>query len=123
MNYALVLIILFNPPPCDDLPASFESYNQAISIVRKATFKIEEGVTTYKSSWIKRIEYYSCDGDKGYLIMTLKSSKEYIHKGLPIEVWKKFKVAESYGSFYNGKIKGRPWYSVGNGEQNSRRPV
>jgi len=72
-----------------------------------ATFKIEERVTTYKSSWIRRIEYYSCDGDTGYLIMTLKSSKEYIHNGLPIEVWNKFKVADSHGGFYNKKIKGR----------------
>jgi len=110
--YSICLAFLLNLPPCEQIPTSFESYQEAISYVRDATFKIEEGVTTYKSSWIKRIEYYSCEGDTGYLIMTLKSSKEYIHKGLPIEVWKKFKVAESYGSFYNGKIKGRYYLEI-----------
>jgi len=65
---SICFIFLLNLPPCEQIPTSFESYDQAISIVRDATFKIEEGVTTtYKSSWIKRIEYYSCDGDTSYV--------------------------------------------------------
>jgi len=69
MNYPFILVILFLNVPCDKLSTSFESYDQAISTVRSATFKIDEKVNTNRSSWIKRIEYYSCDG--GYRIFEL----------------------------------------------------
>lgn len=77
MNYPFILVILFLIVPCDNLPTSFDSYDQAISSVRGATFKIDEKVNTNKSSWIRRIEYYSCDGNEGYLIMTLKNTTAY----------------------------------------------
>ncbi len=91
---------------CNNLPATFTSYNDAVSLVKNSSFKIKEDVNTSKSSWIRGASYYSCDGTKGYLIIRT-DSKEYIHMDMPIEVWHEFKNADSFGSYYQYHIKGK----------------
>ncbi|MGF7231165.1 KTSC domain-containing protein [Arachidicoccus sp.] len=47
---------------------------------------------------------YSCDGNKGFLIVKLKG-KKYIYKDVPKNVWNRFKTAKSFGSYYDHYIK------------------
>lgn len=89
---------------CEKIPASFNSYSSAINIVNNTQFKIEESIRTYKSSWIVKASYYSCDEVKGFFILETKD-EEYIHQDVPVKVWKEFKNAESYGKYYNANIK------------------
>lgn len=91
---------------CKELNTNFTSYDEAFNSVRNADFEIEEKINTYKSSWIDKAEYYSCDGQYGYFLLTT-SGKTYIHKDLPLSVWKSFKTAKSHGKYYNQNIKGR----------------
>ena len=91
---------------CDQLPTSFSSYDDAISAVKAATFKIQETLNTSKSSWIRGASYYSCDGITGYMIIET-DEKEYLHQGVPISLWNQFKVAASFGSFYDHNFKHR----------------
>ena len=72
---------------------------------KAALFKVQETANTASSSWITSANYYSCDGKKGYLIYTTNRGYQYIHKGVPIEVWEEFKNAPSKGSYYNQNIK------------------
>jgi len=58
------------------------------------------------SGWIKRAEYYSCNGETGYLILHLDKGQNYLHQNLPLSVWKAFVNASSYGSFYTKRIRG-----------------
>ena len=89
---------------CDQLSNQFETYDNAIKIIKSTKFKIEESANTTISSWIKNASYYSCDGQVGFFILeTVK--KEYLYADLPYEVWKEFKSAESFGSFYNANIR------------------
>jgi hypothetical protein len=108
--FNLFLIFLFSnrllQENCDKLNDGFATYQDAIYKVRSSKFKIRELASTPSSSWIKRIEYYSCDGKNGYLII-VTNGKEYIHSFVPLIVWKNFKSAKSVGSFYNANIKGR----------------
>ena len=90
---------------CKNLPTTFSSYSQAITLVQSSTFKVQETANTASSSWITSANYYSCDGKKGYLIYTTNRGYQYIHKGVPIEVWEEFKNAPSKGSYYNQNIK------------------
>ena len=89
---------------CNQLPEHFNSYSEAISFVKNASFKFTDQVNTSKSSWIRSASYYSCDGQTGYFIIST-DNKEYIHKNVPIEVWKQFKNASSFGSIYDYSIK------------------
>jgi hypothetical protein len=103
----LVEIISCQAQDCGKLPEHFTSYSQAIQLVKSRTFKINETANVSNSSWIKFVNYYSCDGNTGYLIYTTNRGYEYIHAGVPLYVWKGFKNASSKGSYYDGKIKGR----------------
>ena len=96
---------------CDSLNKKFSSYNEAITLVRNTSFKIEEKVNT-DSSWIDSIEYYSCDELTGYLIVNTKKGKSYIHKNVPFQVWNEFKNADSFGRFYNQNIKGNYYLEI-----------
>jgi hypothetical protein len=91
---------------CNNLPTTFASYDQAVSLVKASTFKTKESVDTSKSSWIRGVTFYSCDGVKGFLILKT-DSREYIHQNVPIEVWRGLKNADSFGNYYNNYIRGK----------------
>jgi len=110
-NAGFFLLLLFfaascNSQTCQSLPKTFTNYSEALSAVKSAKFKVFEEVNTSSSSWIRGASYYSCDGLTGYFILKT-DDKEYIYSGMPIEVWQRFKNAESFGSEYNKSIKGR----------------
>lgn len=107
----LVLLFISCSENCDNLNEKFSSYSEAVSLVRNTNFKVEDKVNT-NSSWIDSIEYYSCDGITGYLIVNVKGGKSYIHDYVPYEVWDEFKNAESYGRFYNQNIKGNYFLNI-----------
>jgi hypothetical protein len=107
MSHLLSVLFLFNAcfqTNCEQLPKSYDSYDEALSLIRAAKFQYEDKANTSKSSWIRGAEYYSCDGKTGYFIL-ITDSKEYIHAGMPLDVWEGFKNAESFGKYYNDYIK------------------
>jgi hypothetical protein len=91
---------------CNQMPSHFPSYDAATSFVKNAHFKFKDEVNTSKSSWIRSASFYSCDGRTGYFISGT-DKQEYIHAGMPIKIWKEFKNADSFGSYYNKNIKHR----------------
>ncbi len=91
---------------CRDFPNRFASYSQAISLIKSSKFNINESVNTSKSSWVKSAHYYSCDGRTGFFIIEAKGRK-YIHANMPFIIWRQFKRASSFGSFYDHNIKGK----------------
>ena len=102
----LILITISCNSSCDEQDFNFSSYKEAISTIRSLDFEVEEQVAT-ESSWIETLEYYSCDGKTGFLIMTTVKGKSYIHKNVPIDLWKGISNANSKGKFYNSKFKGK----------------
>lgn len=105
----LFIFLAFNScrsQDCNKLPQSFPSYSTAVKQVKAASFKIKESANTSGSSWIAAASFYSCNGVNGFMIIKAKG-KEYIHSGVPVEVWRGFKSAESKGGYYNRNIKGQ----------------
>lgn len=109
-NICLVLSLLFfcscTGQPCEKLQENFTSYNEAKSKIEKAYFNFTDKVNTSKSSWVTNAKFYSCNNQDGYFILET-SKKNYIFQGLPISIWKDFKSAESFGSYYNKFIRGK----------------
>jgi hypothetical protein len=109
-KYILILLLLSftiascSSQDCKDLPSQFSSFSQAVNKVKSANFTIKEKVKTTKSSWIKSISFYSCNSEKGFLLVETQS-EEYIYQNVPISVWEQFKEADSFGTFYNKFIK------------------
>ena len=92
---------------CDDIPAKFKSYEEAESIIQKAKFTYIDQISTSKSSWILCVKYYSCVGKASFFVLQTKNGKKYIFQGVPIDLWKGFKTAQSHGQFYNQHIRNR----------------
>lgn len=98
--------VIFGQRNCNDLPNKFKSYANALQQVRNTKFVYSDKLNTSGSSFITGANYYSCDGKSGYLIIGL-NNKDYIHQGLPKQIWLSFKKAESLGSFYSKNIRYR----------------
>jgi len=84
---------------------NFHSYQEAVVTIENASFLLHDQVDTSRSSWIKSANYYSNNLKNGYLIIETKK-KKYIFARVPISVWKEFKQADSFGSYYNKYIRG-----------------
>lgn len=85
----------------------FKSYSEAKEFVLTNNFKFTSKEDLQRSSWIKKANYYSCDGVVGYFSYETKTGKDYIYRNVPMKVWQGFKNSNSPGRFYNENIKGR----------------
>ncbi|MBA5791404.1 KTSC domain-containing protein [Flavobacterium sp. xlx-214] len=97
---------------CGDLTGTYTTFVEARKDITKANYPVKHIQSTPESSWIKRIEYYSCDGAQGYLIIYTTRAEEYIHAHVPIEVWKEFSTSKSKGSYYNTNIVNRYVFEI-----------
>lgn len=91
---------------CQSLPSTFSSYQQAKNRVRSSSGYEIKQKRSFKSSWLKSAEFYSCDGKNGFLIITTNKGKTYIHSLVPKNLWSSFINSHSYSSFYVKNIKG-----------------
>lgn len=75
---------------CKEISNNFTSYQEAQTLIEKSEFAYIDKVNTEESSWIRSAKFYSCDKKSGYFIIVTDKEK-YIHRNLPIEIWKNFK--------------------------------
>jgi len=102
----LTITISCGGKDCNLINGNFDNYKNALQVIKSSDFEFSDDFNISRSSWIYDAEYYSCDGKIGYLIIETKS-KNYIHSGVPIEMWNEFKNSDSFGKYYNRKLKGR----------------
>lgn len=117
MKYFYLLFFIFliccTNSECETLPKTFSSFSIAQEKIESSDFEIKDVADTSSSSWIRNAKFFSCDGNTGYMIYST-DSKDYIHAGLPIEIWQGFKDAPSKGSYYNHNIKGNYRLQISN---------
>lgn len=102
--YLLAFALIGCNTTCDcEKITSSSTYNEAVTKAKDCGASDSE--TTSKSSWIRKISFYRCDENKGFLIMQTDKG-EYIHSGVPKTVWNDFKNADSFGEFYNRNLRG-----------------
>jgi hypothetical protein len=89
---------------CNGLPESFTSFQNAVEQVQNSKFLLQEVVDNPRSSWIKGLSYFSCDGQNGFLLMKT-SKKTYLHQKVPIDIWRELCASPSLGSYYDKNIK------------------
>ena len=87
--FCCFLVASCNGQDCDKLPATFNSYDEAINLVQSSNFLLKDKADTGGSSWIRGASYYSCDKISGFLIVET-DQKEYIHQHVPLNVWRSF---------------------------------
>jgi len=90
---------------CENLQETYNSQPEALKAIRAAEFLVKDIHTTANSSSIKRIEYYSCDGKQGYLIVYNLSGDVKLHREVPLAIWEGLKSAEFMRNYYNDNVK------------------
>lgn len=112
IQYAKPLVFPTKTPlNCNDLPAHYSSYDQALKMIAAAHYKFIDKCNTASSSWIQSAVYGSCDGKYGFFLLKTKS-KWYIFSNVPISVWEGFKAAPSKGTYYNYHIRGNYQFNI-----------
>lgn len=91
---------------CNNLPNHYNNYNEAIKKIKNAKFSVTDRIKTDRSSYIHGASYYSCDNNYGFMIVGV-GNRQYLYDGVPRSVWQQFKLARSFGSFYDRYIRGR----------------
>src|SRR5690606_3122490 len=92
---------------CQELSGTYSTFVEARKEITKANYPIKKIQSTPESSWIKRIEFYSCNEKEGYLIIYTTRAEEYIHAHVPFANWEEFSTAKSKVSYYNTNIVNR----------------
>jgi hypothetical protein len=109
--FLIVFFSLFITPvksqSCDDLPANFRTYSEAIRAIQNTSFTFTDELPFGKSSWILGADYYSCDGYFGYMVYTTDKRREFILEKVPLKVWAEFKEAKTTAVYYMQNIKGK----------------
>ena len=103
----LFLTACNNKVDCGKLSTNFETFQEARKEISQADFPFKKIQSTPESSWIKRIEYYSCDERDGYLIIYTTRGEEYIHAHVPKSIWEELSASKSKGSYYNTNLVNR----------------
>ena len=107
----LLLLVFLNAPAngqtCDDLPANFRSYAEAIRAIQNTTFELTDELPFGKSTWFLSAAYYSCADYFGYMVYSTQNRKEHILERVPLKVWAEFKGAKVTATYYIQNIKGK----------------
>jgi len=90
---------------CKEPQDGFSTYSEVTDFLNSTKFTYTDHCNTSKSSWVVSASYYSCDNKQGFFVFNTKK-KTYTHKNVPKSVWLAFKKSDSFGKFYNDKIKG-----------------
>lgn len=76
-NLTLILLLVSfivsscSSQDCNDLPSQFSSYSEAVNEVKSTNFSFEDNANTYRSSVIENADFFSCNGELGYLLIEL----------------------------------------------------
>ena len=116
LNILLLTIVIAmgcHPYTCKNIPDNFPSSESAIGLIEKSTFpfKDEVKISDTASCWIPSLfsyftsaNYYSCDEKIGYFIFTVSRGSTYIRKGIPLEIWRRFKDTSAKGPYFETNI-------------------
>lgn len=112
LSYLIIYAFLGCNRVCDcEKISNSNTYDEAVNKAKDCG--ASDSKMTSNSSWIRKISFYKCDENSGFVI--IKTDRDdYIHSGVPKSVWLDFKNANSYGEFYNRNLKGRFRFSLKN---------
>jgi hypothetical protein len=89
---------------CNSIPETFSSYSEAINRIKNSSFVLTDSIAIENNLLMTSAQFFSCDGMVGYFFYTKDKENEFFCKGVPIEVWTRFKKASMKDSFYYKNI-------------------
>lgn len=72
---------------CHQLPEKFDSAANAIELISKATHRYTETLKISRYRSPRKLEYYSCDGELGYVIAYIDDTEVKVFIGISADTW------------------------------------
>ncbi len=91
---------------CDSLDVSGMTRVEAIKQVENAVFRFNQNFKLSRTSGVRAAHYYSCDGSKGYLVITVNKDK-LLFLNVPKNVWNEIITSSDIDGFYEESIRGK----------------
>jgi KTSC domain len=95
-----------NAQDCKGLPSRFSTTSEAINRVKNSHYVLIDKLPDAKTGNIVSANYYSCDGEVGYMVYVYgKRARSYIHTLVPKNIWLEFRNAASSEAYYDANIR------------------
>ena len=88
---------------CHKLPKTFESMEQAVTLLEATRFNLDENFKTTRKSGLMRARFVSCDFKQGYL-MVHYDGKDQIYPNVEPQLWEEFRSTADIDGYYIKKI-------------------
>ena len=89
---------------CDSLDLKGLEKQQSIKILQETRFRYQQEFRLTRPQGLKRGAYYSCDGRKGYLVVTY-DDRNYLYSDVPLQVWEKLITSSDPQEYFLKNIK------------------
>lgn len=84
---------------CDSLKIQKLSTEQAIEQIRGTKFRVQQSFKLTRREGFKGGEFYSCDGNTGFLIIKFNES-ELLYTDVEKEIWKNLKTSQDPEGYF-----------------------
>lgn len=91
---------------CNLMKTSFSSMEQMHTTLDSTVFAFKQEVKTTKREGVKKLNYYSCDNEVGFLLIRI-GDKEFLYKNYPRYQWKLLIESNDMDEFYNENIRNK----------------
>ncbi|HNP19148.1 MAG TPA: hypothetical protein PKL31_11980 [Fulvivirga sp.] len=81
---------------CQNIPLEFkpEQLDSAIIIIQSATYRYTEHIVISRYYTPREATFYSCDGDKGWVIARINDTDHEVYSEVPLSIWETFANSE-----------------------------
>jgi hypothetical protein len=88
---------------CHAIPDKIDSLSleEVVNIIQSATYRLQEHISISRYRAPREATFYSCDGDKGWVIAKVDDQNFTVYADLPKSVWDSFINSEDPITFYN----------------------
>jgi hypothetical protein len=88
---------------CDSIHSPGTDFNDGYDQLKSATWRFKQSIKLNRYEGIRRAEYYSCDGQTGFLIV-LSEKNDCLYEIVPIAIWNDFLKTPDPEKYFNEKI-------------------
>jgi len=89
---------------CDSLDISSASLVEMIGSIENSKFRFQQQFKISRTYGIMNARFYSCDGEKGFLIMKV-DKKDLIYLDVPKAIWDALITAADINVYYKAEIR------------------
>jgi hypothetical protein len=86
---------------CHLLNPEYKTVAEFIQQIRQRSFRFNQKIRISRYRTPHQLEYFSCDGEKGYILALMENSRELIYSEIPKSEWDALLNARDILEYYN----------------------